>query len=138
MDLFLEVDPNPNCDAVDGMMYQALEPPRRVRQIRITRAGQETWCWVTGVESPAAAGQPPRWVPAQVQKISDSGAGIAWCIIGGRWGLRFQHAAPAEAPVRPSGQPAASGAPGWDLADAAQWGEPYKIYGDLQDLQLEV
>lgn len=124
MDLYLEILPNPNCDAAEGMLYQALEPPRTIRQVRISRQGREQWCWVTGVEPPVPAERAsPRWGPAQVQKITDSGAGIAFCIYGGQWGLRFQLAG--------------SGPPAWSLQDPAQWGEPYKIYGALEDLLLE-
>ena len=116
MDLYLEVAPNPNCEPAEGMMYQALEPPRAVRQIRLSCQGREQWCWVTGV------GPGPRWIPAHVQKVTDSGAGVAFCIYGGQWGLRLAEG---------------TAAPRWDLASAAQWGEPYKIYGALEDLLLE-
>lgn len=122
MDLLLAVDPNPNCEPVDGLMYQTLEPPRPVQQMRVARGGRDVWCWVTGVESPSAAGPAPRWVPATAQKISDSGAGVAYLIAGGRWGLRL--APPSPAPPR------------WSLDDPAQWGDPYKLYGTLGDLVL--
>ena len=123
MDLYLEVAPNPNCEPLEGLLYHPLEPARRVRRIRIGPEGQARWHWVTGVEPPPAPEGSPRWVPAQVQKVTDSGAGVAYCIYGGGWGLRFQ--------------PAATAAPRWDLADAAQWGEPYKLYGALDDLDLQ-
>lgn len=114
MDLYLEVDPNPNCDAAEGMMYCALEPARPLARLWMIRDGQPECCWVTGVESPGV------WVPAVAQKITDSGAGVVYAIYGGRWGIRFQ---PSAEHPRP-----------WDLADRTQWGEPYKIYGALNDL----
>lgn len=128
MDLFVEVEPNPNCEAADGMLYQALEPPQVVTRIRMARDGRDQLCWVTGVEPG------PRWVPARAQKITDSGAGVAYCLTGGRWGLRFQRAASADTPPRSFGQPAAETAAPWGLADSRQWGEPYKIYGSADDL----
>ena len=123
MDLFLQIDSNPNCETVDGMMYQALEAPRPVRRIRVARGGRETWCWVTGVEPSVADAAMPRWVPAVAQKITDSGAGVAYAISGGRWGIRLQ--------------PDTGASPTWNLAAAGQWGEPYKIYGELVDLDME-
>ncbi len=113
MDLFITIDPNPNCEPAEGMVYQTLEPPRPVVRMQIARAGREAWCWVTGVDPDG------RWVPARAVKITDSGAGVAYLIAGGGWGLRF---APGDAPPR------------WDLRDPAQWGEPYKIYGEAKDL----
>jgi len=120
-DLFLEIEANPNCEMVEGMMYHALEPPRPVIRMQVTHAGREAPCWVTGVEPPdRATGREPRWVPALARKITDSGAGIAWCVYGGRWGLRFQ--------------PTSAGPPVWDLRNLVQWGEPYKIYGDASNV----
>jgi hypothetical protein len=102
------------------MVYQTLDPLRPVVRMRVARAlpagrqaAGEVWCWVTGVDPEG------RWVPAQACKITDSGAGVAYLVTGGGWGLRF---APGE------------GSPRWDLHDPAQWGEPYKIYGEPTDL----
>lgn len=113
MDLFLTIDPNPNCDAVDGMLYHALAAPCVVRRIRVTREREDRWCWVTGVEPGG------HWTAAQAHKIADSGSGVAYLIVGGGWGLRFAEG---------------DAVPRWDLRDPAQWGEPYKIYGDPKDL----
>lgn len=120
MDLFITIEPNPNCDAVDGMVYQVLAPLHPVVQMRIARGGADTLVWVTGVDPEG------RWVPAQAYKITDSGAGVAYLVTGGGWGLRFSPCLPAG---RAGGPP-----PRWDLRDPAQWGEPYKIYGDIKDL----
>jgi len=116
MDLFITIEPNPNCDPAEGMVYQTLEPPRPVARMRVTRDGRETWYWVTGVDPQG------RWVPARACKITDSGAGVAYLVTGGGWGLRF-------APGEPS--------PRWDLKDLTQWGEPYKIYGEPTDLAFD-
>lgn len=116
MDLFIAIDPNPNCDPADGMVYQTLESSRPIVRMQVARAGREAWCWVTGVDPDG------RWVPAQACKITDSGAGVAYLVTGGGWGLRF---APGDRPPR------------WDLQDPAQWGEPYKIYGAATDLEFE-
>lgn len=109
--MWLEIESSPNCDGMEGMVYQTLAPPRPVRQLPVVRGGREMRCWVTGVEPPG------RWIPAQAVKITDSGAGVAYLMYGGRWGLRFQ--------------PVTGGPPCWDLRDPTQWGEPSKIYGDL-------
>lgn len=112
-DLLLTIDPNPNCDTVDGMLYHALEAPQMVSRMRVTRGGDDPLCWVTGVEPGG------RWIAAHAYKITDSGSGVAYLITGGGWGLRF-----AEGDVPPC----------WSLDDATQWGEPYKIYGNPKDL----
>lgn len=114
-DLYIEVESNPNCEELPGMVYNALEAPRQVSKMRVRRGEAMELCWVAGVE-------PSGFGPAQVQKITDSGAGVAYCIYGGRWGLRFQLAT--------------SATPQWNLSAADQWGEPCKIYGDLDDVVL--
>ncbi|MBI4313555.1 MAG: hypothetical protein HY594_01940 [Candidatus Omnitrophica bacterium] len=127
MDLYIEVDPNPNCEELPGMMYQALENPRPVSKLRVRRGETTQLCWVTGVGPSGPNNEHAAWKTAYVQKITDSGAGVAYCIYGGRWGLRFQ---PANAKTANAKTPA------WNLDAPDQWGEPYKIYGDMKDMVL--
>ncbi|MBI4226787.1 MAG: hypothetical protein HY600_00770 [Candidatus Omnitrophica bacterium] len=115
-ELFITVDPNPNCEAVDGMVYHALAVLPPVVRMRATHQGRDALWWVTGVEPNG------QWRPVRAYKITDSGSGVAYLIAGGAWGLRF---ALSDTPPR------------WDLADPTQWGEPYKIYGDTQHLVFE-
>jgi len=95
------------------MVFRELEPRRSIKQIKIFDDSGERLCEVTGLEE---EGKP---CPAYAQKVEDSGDGIAYCIYGGAWGLRFK--------------PAASAAH-WDLKDPEQWGEAYKVYADPADI----
>ena len=60
--------------------------------------------------------------PAMYVPVSDSGQAIAHLISGGDWGIR----------MRPEGSSA-----DWDLADEDQWGEPYLVLTDEDDVLVE-
>ncbi len=110
----IEVEDNPNCRGSEQFVFRELEPPRLIRGIKITERGKEISCEVTGVESES------KFVPARVVKIADSGAGFAYLIYGGAWGIRIR--------------PETHGGEAWDLSNKHQWGEPFKIYGSEEDL----
>jgi len=103
--VYLQVDENPNCGALDGLVFQPRTAPRQVSRLRCSRLGTVDWYEVTGLDS---GGSP---LPATACLIDDSGDGACYLIIGGDWGLRFR---------RP-------GSPDWTLNDPAQWGEPYLL-----------
>ena len=52
------------------------------------------------------------FIPAAAIQVEDSGAGVAWLIHGGIWGLRLQ---PLE-----SNEP-------WSVSDSKQWGVPFLV-----------
>ena len=113
--ILLDIPPNPNCDATERVFHD-VEAPRAIARMRLEREGAPAaWYDVTGW---TAAGAP---CPALAQKIDDSGEGVAFLIYGGDAGLRFR---PADAR-----EP-------WDLSNPHQWGEPFIITPDLNDLQL--
>ena len=132
----IEVADNPNCPGSEQMVYRELGPARPVRAIRVQERGKEILCEVVGVEparppkSPLKnAADPPRFVAdaagavfvgAKAAKIADSGAGFAFLIFGGAWGIRLRPEAYAKEP--------------WDFSNRHQWGEPFKIYGAESDL----
>jgi len=58
--------------------------------------------------------------PAQARKVDDSGEGVIMLVSGGDAGLRLQ----------PGGAPAA-----WSLTNPAQWGEPFLLIADPEDLR---
>ncbi len=95
-------------------MFNELEKPRPVRGIRVLERGGESLHAVTGVS------QEGKWTPVHAVKVTDSGAGYAFLIYGGEWGIRLRPEKFAEEP--------------WDLANAHQWGEPFKLYGESHDL----
>lgn len=105
--IFVQIDENPNCAAMDGQVFQPRTPPRAVRQIRMVREGKERWCDVTGLDE---GGQE---CDASAYLVDDSGDGACYLVVGGAWGLRFR-----------------------SVDDGAQWGEPYLLMaadgGDLR------
>lgn len=110
----VEVGDNPNCRASDQFVFRELEAPRGILGIRVTERGKESRCDVIGVEP---SGQ---FVRAHAVKITDSGAGFAYLIYGGEWGIRLRPEIDAQEP--------------WDLSNPRQWGEPFKIYGEERDI----
>lgn len=112
----LEIPENPNCAPVDLRVFHDLAPPQRVEAVRLERAaGVPEWHAVTGW---SAAGAP---CPALLQKVDDSGEGVAFLLYGGDAGLRLQ--------------PAAGQTP-WRLEAARQRGEPFLIITDLSDVRF--
>lgn len=112
--ILIEVDDNPNCRGVPQMSYAETDPAKRVEKIRLERAGLMVECWVTGMDKGGVL------CPVYSQKVVDSGAGYAFVIYGGTWGLRFQTENPAAHP--------------WDLYNKNQWGEAYLLLGEEADL----
>ena len=110
----IEVLDNPNCRASEQFVFNELEPARPIRGIVAEIRGREIICDVVGVEPGGS------WVQAYVQKITDSGAGFAYLISGGLWGIRLRPEAVREEI--------------WDLTNRNQWGEPFKIYGEEKDI----
>ena len=113
--MFLTVEENPNCESVEGRVFNEREKPRAVAYVLRTREGKDLWCLITGL---TAAGQP---CPALARKVDDSGDGTCYLVTGGVWGLRLQD--PSRA------------AP-WSLDDPQQWGESFMLLpGDGEDLK---
>jgi hypothetical protein len=114
--IVIEIAPNPNCDPVDTRIFNDLEPPRVVTQVRLERTpGQSQWYAVTGWH------QHGTLCPAQARKVDDSGEGVILLVSGGDAGLRLQLAA--------SPQP-------WRLDAPGQWGEPFLLIADPNDLRF--
>ena len=114
--VIVEILENLNCAAVDARVFHDLETPRRVSQVRLARQeGAVCWHDVTGWTT---AGTP---CPAMIQKVDDSGEGVAFLIYGGDAGLR----------LRPSEQTTP-----WQLGEPHQWGEPYLLVGDMSDVHI--
>ena len=108
MPVFLEIPENPNCDPMDGQVFQCRTPPRVVTHVLDESNGRMVWCLITGVNR---EGVP---CPATACIVEDSGEGACYLVVGGDWGLRLQAAE--------------RGAP-WDLTNLTQWGAPYLLLG---------
>ena len=114
--ILIEIPNNPNCAPVDGRIFHDLTPPQAVRQVRMAfDDGTPRWYDVTGW---TAAGAP---CPAVMQKVDDSGDGVAFLVHGGEAGLRLQ----------PSGDERF-----WALDAPGQRGEPFLLIGDASDVRL--
>ena len=95
--VLIEVEENPNCEAMDGLVFQPRTPPRPVSQVRTVHEGREEWCDITGLDKGGGA------CPALACVIDDSGDGACNLIFGGAWGLRLTR------------------------SDGVQWGETYLL-----------
>lgn len=113
--ILIEIPHNANCAPVDLRVFHDLAPAQAVRQVRMARDGTDAqWYDVTGW---TVSGSP---CPALLQKVDDSGDGVAFLLYGGEAGLR----------LRPAGDAAA-----WAAGAATQWGEPFLIIADPADIR---
>ena len=114
--IVIEIPPNPNCDPVEMRVFHDIAPARAILRVCLERAsGQPAWYDVTGW---TARGTP---APALAQKIDDSGEGTAFLIYGGDAGLRLRPANSRES---------------WQLDHQDQWGEPFLIMIDINELKF--
>jgi hypothetical protein len=82
--IFIQIDENPNCAAMDGLVFQPKAAPREVKQVRVVHNSEAVWCDITGLDE---NGEP---CPAMASPIDDSGDGSCYLIAGGAWGLRLR------------------------------------------------
>jgi hypothetical protein len=116
MPVLVQIPENPNCQAIDGQIFQCQSMPRAVTHVRWHRGDAYEWCDVTGLED---AGQP---CPAMACMVEDSGEGACYLVTGGAWGLRLK--------------PPTDRGP-WSMDGAGQWGEPFLLLGgDGADLRF--
>src|SRR5262252_8400503 len=112
MPVLVQILENPNCDPVDGLVFQCRSAARTVTHV-LTERG---WCAVTGIEEGGAPSQ------ATACLVEDSGEGMCYLVVGGDWGLRFR-------------APDDEGA--WNVDAPNQWGETYLLLsGDGHDLRF--
>ena len=117
--VFLEVEENDNCEYMSMQLYETRADPAPIARVRLFEPGRPDGVYeVTGWSS-EGGGTP---CPAMYVPVSDSGQAVAHLISGGDWGIR----------MRPEGSPA-----NWDLADEDQWGEPYLVLTDEDDILVE-
>lgn len=110
----VEIPENANCPQLDMRVFHDLDAARSVHKVRLERhAGEYAWYEVVGWT------QMHKPCPAYVNKVDDSGDGVAFLVYGGEFGLR----------LRPEGQQT-----DWKLEDADQWGESLLILGDESDV----
>ena len=117
--MVVEVEPNPNCEQSVYARFKEAGPARRAVQVKsFERKSEGEWCWVTGwTDDPAYP-----CCPAQAQRVEDSGAGLAYMVFGGIYGVRLKPVSLSE---------------DWDLNSTNQWGEPYLLLADPNDIRYE-
>ncbi|MEW6247161.1 MAG: hypothetical protein AB1555_10680 [Nitrospirota bacterium] len=117
--MFVEVESNPNCETNVFARFKEAGPARRVIQLKAyERTSRGEWCWVTGWSD-----DPERpCCPAYAQLVEDSGAGLAYLVFGGIYGIRLKPVALQEE---------------WSLESRNQWGEPYLSLADVRDIRFE-
>jgi len=116
--MYIEVEPNPNCEHAVFLRFREQGPARPVGQVRVyDRISTGEWCWATGwqegIENPVC--------PAWAQPVEDSGAGLVYLVAGGNWGLRLRPVLVDEA---------------WSLDSTQQWGEAYLLLADRRDIRF--
>src|SRR3954469_2079296 len=84
MPVLIQIPENPNCDAVDGQVFQCQSAPRVVTHVRREWDGASEWRPITGIGDGGAL------CPATACLIEDSGEGMCFLIVGGDWGLRLK------------------------------------------------
>src|SRR5690242_10181650 len=83
--MYLRVEENPNCEAVEGRVFMERgEPPRRVMAVLRQCQEKEVWCSVTALGVDAV--EQPAWG----RRVEDSGEGTCYLVYGGAWGLRLK------------------------------------------------
>jgi hypothetical protein len=117
--MYVEVEANPNCENSVFIRFRELGPARPVSQVRVCdRVSTGEWCRVTGwQEDPSTP-----LCPAVAQPVEDSGAGVAYLVSGGNWGVRLKPRDLDE---------------DWSLGSPRQWGEAYLLMMDHRDIQFE-
>ena len=114
----IEIAHNSNCPQAELRVFHDLDAPRAVAAVRLERKpGAPAWYAVTGWTVDGAKGRPSA---ALAQKVDDSGDGTAFLLYGGDGGVRLR-------PIEDRGP--------WRLDDPRQWGEPFLIIGDREDLK---
>ena len=113
--MYLIIEDNPNCSPEERVFAEkSASKPVMALQIN-TPQGQFSWCDVIGVDEGG------KFVPVQGVLVDDSGAGSAWLIHGGTWGIRFR-TDQAE----------------WSLSNKDQWGVPFKVLDEsAEDIRFK-
>ncbi len=115
--MIVEVESSENCEAGCFVRFKDIGPPRPILQVKLyDRNPAGEWYWVTGWSDDA----PARTCPAYGRVVEDSGAGLAYLVTGGLYGLRFKPLGRSEE---------------WDLDSPHQWGEAYLLLADVADIR---
>ena len=115
----IEVEANENCPMSANMVYANLSNPQTIERLRLFDGNPGGAVYAVTGWSSRDEGTP---VPAHAVQVEDSGAGAAFVVYGGDWGVRLR-------PVDSTND--------WDAADPDQWGETHLVLADAEDLLLD-
>ena len=117
--IFLEIEENENSEYMPMQVYEAQADPVPVRRVRLFEPDRPHGVYeVTGWSS-EGSGTP---CTAMYVPVSDSGQATVHLVCGDDWGVRF----------RPEGSNEE-----WDINSTDQWGEPYLMLTDRDDILLD-
>lgn len=117
--IYLEVEENDNCEYMPMQVYEARADPRPVRRIKLFEPSRPHGVYEVVGWSSEDNGVP---TTAMYVPISDSGQAEVHLVCGDDWGIRLR--------------PADSGEE-WDVDSPNQWGEPYVVLIDKDDILLD-
>lgn len=117
--IYIEIDENDNSEYMPLQLFEALVNPVPIRRIRLFEPERPHGIYeVTGWSSEVSGSL----CPAMYAPISDSGQAEAYLVFGGNCGIRLK--------------PEQTGEP-WDVSNDNQWGEPFLVLTDRDDILLE-
>lgn len=108
MPILRQIPENPNCEPLDGQVFQCRTPARVVTHVLCESGSGIAWCPITGVDETGAP------CAATACIVEDSGEGACYLVVGGEWGIRLKPPDVTDA---------------WDLTNGKQWGIPYLLLG---------
>jgi hypothetical protein len=117
--VFLEVEENENCDYMPLQVYEGKADPVPVSRVRLFEPGRPRGVYEVAGWASEGSGAP---TAAMYVPVSDSGQAEVHLVYGGDWGVRLRPADSVEE---------------WDLDSPDQWGEPYLMLTDREDILLD-
>lgn len=115
--IIIEIEENQNCESVDMRIFRESDKAQAVSHLRLEKDMKPAqWYEVIGWTS---ANSP---MDAVVQKVDDSGDGIALLVHGGDCGLRLREEANEDE---------------WSLDNLNQWGLPFYLTTSSEDIRYK-
>ncbi len=102
--MYLIIEDNVNCGTEERVFAEKSKPQEVIAIQTNSPQGLLIWAEIVGVDEGG------KFIPAQGVLVDDSGAGSAWLIYGGPWGIRCR-----------------TNQDEWSLTNKAQWGLPFKV-----------
>ena len=116
--IYLEIEENQNCEYMPLLVYEAHSSPVAINKLHLEEIDRpQGVCHVTGWSS-KDNGTP---CEAMYVPVSDSGQSVVHLVYGGDWGIRMKLWEAQE---------------DWDINSPNQWGEPYIMLTDENDIIL--